>query len=416
MDGPGSTTVVTAPGAAVTAALRATYLAFFGAGFAFANWASRIPQLRDLLDLSAAQLGWVLVAVAVGALIALPLSGAIVHRLGSRRTVVVAALLLAVGLLAVGSGTASPSLGVPVVVAGLAVFGFANGAWDVAMNVQGAQVERLVQRSLLPRMHAGFSLGTVAGALIGAGMVATGVSVQVHLSLVALLAVVVVPRGVRAFLPEPPPSADADAGAHADAGDGPGTSGTARRSFWTAWREPRTLLVGLLVLAFALAEGIGNDWIGIALIDGHGTSPATSALGFAAFVTAMTVGRWSGPNVLDRYGRVPVVGASLALALLGLLLFVAAPSVPLAFVGLFCWGLGASLGFPVGMSAAADEPDHAASRVSVVASIGYCGFLAGPPVIGLLGEEVTVLHALLALAAPLVLAVLVLPSLRPPQP
>jgi len=393
-----------APRTVVAAALRATYAAFFAAGFAFASWVSRIPQLRDLLGLGPAALGWVLLAGAVGALVALPLSGMIVDRWGSRRTVATMALLLAVAVVTVAAGAASPALGVPVVVVGLLALGFANGAWDVAMNVQGARVERLLGRSVMPRLHAAFSLGTVAGALGGAAMVALGVGVPAHFLVVAALAAVVVPRQVRAFLPEEP-----EEPAHDDQKKAGG-----RRSFWTSWTEPRTLMVGLVVLTFALAEGIGNDWIAVALIDDHGTASATGSLGFAVFVTAMTTGRWFGPHLLDRYGRVPVIRACVALALLGLAVFVATPWVAVAFAGLVLWGVGASLGFPVGMSAAADEEEHAASRVSVVASIGYCAFLAGPPVIGVLGEQVTVLRALTVLSVPLLLSLAVLPALRPP--
>ena len=390
----------------VAAALQATYLAFFAAGFAFATWVSRIPQLQDLLVLRSAELGLVLLAVAVGALVALPMSGLIVNRWGSRRTVAANAVLVAVALVVVARGAASASHGVAVVVVGFVLLGFGNGAWDVAMNVQGARVERMLRRSVMPRFHAAFSLGTVAGALLGAAMVALEVGVPVHLTAVALLAGIVVPRRVRAFLPEEPEDAMPEVGAG---------SGEEQRTFWTAWREPRTLLVGLVVLTFALAEGIGNDWIGVALNDDHGTAPAIGALGFAVFVAAMTAGRWFGPGLLDRHGRIAVIRACVALALVGLGLFIASPWVPLAFAGLVLWGLGASLGFPVGMSAAADEEEHAASRVSVVASIGYCAFLAGPPLVGVLGDQVTVLRALAVLAVPLLLSLAVLRALRPPE-
>ena len=391
---------------AVGAALRATYAAFFFAGFVMASWISRIPQLRDLLDLGSAELGLVLLAVAVGALVALPLSGWIVDRLGSRRTVVRMVLLLVVALAAVAAGAGSDALGVTVVVVGLVLLGFSNGAWDVAMNVQGARVERLLGRSVMPRLHAAFSLGTVAGALVVAAVVALDGGVPAHLLAVALLIGLVVPRQVRAFLPDVREDEPVE-GAPVGAGEG--------RTYWTAWREPRTLLVGLVVLTFALAEGIGNDWIGVALIDDHGTASAAGALGFAAFLAAMTAGRWFGPGLLDRHGRVAVIRSCVVLSLVGLTTFVLSPWVLLAFAGLVLWGLGASLGFPVGMSAAADDHRYAASRVSVVASIGYCAFLAGPPVVGLVGEHVTVLRALLVLTVPLLLSLALLPALRPPR-
>jgi MFS family permease len=173
-------------------------------------------------------------------------------------------------------------------------------------------------------------------------------------------------------------------------------------------------LVGIFVLAFAFAEGTGNDWISVALIGGHHTSTVIGTLGFAAFLAAMTVGRWFGPALLDRYGRVVVVRVIAVVAVLGLMLFVFGRNTPLAIIGTLLWGVGTSLGFPVGMSAAADEPQAAATRVSVVASIGYCAFLGGPPLIGFLGSSVGVLHALTAVAVLLVVATALAGVLRPP--
>ncbi len=142
--------------------------------------------------------------------------------------------------------------------------------------------------------------------------------------------------------------------------------------------------------------------------------PATvGTLGFAVFLAAMTTGRWFGPGLLDRYGRVAVIRALAVLALVGLVLFVFGPSTPVAFAGAVLWGCGTSLGFPVGMSAGADDPARAASRVSVVASIGYCAFLGGPPLIGFLGERFTVLKALTAVAVLLALAALITGNIRP---
>jgi fucose permease len=171
----------------------------------------------------------------------------------------------------------------------------------------------------------------------------------------------------------------------------------------------------VLVLAFAFAEGTANDWVAVALVDGYGVDAAVGALGFAVFLAAMTAGRWVGPALLDRWGRVPVVRALAGVAVTGLVVFVAAPSAPLAFVGAALWGAGTSLGFPVGMSAGADDPQRAAARVSVIASLGYCAFLAGPPLIGFLGQQVTVLRALSAVAVLLAVAVAVAGALAPPH-
>jgi MFS family permease len=394
-------------GEQIARATRGTYLAFIGAGFAFASWAARIPQVRDGLHLSAADLGLVLLSLAAGALIALPLAGAVVHRFNSRRTVATMSVLLSVGLVTVAIGY---RVGVGVVVVGLFVVGFANGAWDVAMNVQGALVERRRRRAIMPRFHAGFSIGTVAGALLGALMVALHISVTAHLLAVAAVIAVTMPLAVQNFLPDTDTATDADA-----TPEGVEPSAEARRKVTalTRWLEPRTLLIGVVVLAFAFTEGSGNDWISVALIDGYGAPAAVGSLGFAAFLTAMTTVRWFGTGLLDRYGRVTVLRGLSLVAIAGLALFVFSPWTPLAFAGALLWGAGASLGFPVGMSAAADDPSAAAGRVSVVASIGYCAFLGGPPLIGFVATHDTVLHALLAVAVLLGVAMMLAGALRP---
>jgi predicted MFS family arabinose efflux permease len=387
----------TAARSATEAGVRATYAAFIATGFAFASWASEIPQVRDRLGLSSAELGLVLLAIAAGSVISLPLAGPLVARIGSRRTVQVMSAVDGVALLVVGLGYLG---GVVPVVVGLFLFGFGQGAWDVAMNVQGAVVERRLGRAIMPRFHAGFSIGTVIGALGGAGLVGLGVGVTVHLVAVGIVVAAAVPFAVRGFVP------DAD---HSETGG----EAPERRSALAAWREPRTLLVGLFVLAFAFAEGTGNDWSSVALIDGYGTSRVVGILGFATFLAAMTAGRWFGPGLLDRYGRVAVCRIMAATSVAGLLLFVFGGHPALAFVGAVLWGAGLSLGFPVGMSAGADEPAYAASRVSVIASVGYLAFLGGPPLIGFLGEHVGVLHALTAVAVLLAMAVAIAGNVAP---
>jgi fucose permease len=387
---------------ALSAEVFATYAAFISTGLAFASWASRIPQVRDRLELSPAELGLVLLAIAAGSLVALPLAGAIVGRYGSKRTVIVMAVVSGASLAIVAVGY---QFGVLPVVVGLVGFGFGQGGWDVAMNVQGAVVEQRLGRAIMSRFHAGFSVGTVAGSLVGTLMVALSVPVTGHLLVVAVLVVGLVPLAVRNFLPDTDRSAPVEI-----------TAGQAGRLALTAWREPRTLLIGVFVLTFAFAEGTGNDWTSIAFIDGYQTSPAVGTLGFAAFLAAMTVGRFFGPHLLDRYGRARVVRVLAVASVVGVALFVFGGPTSVGFVGVVLWGAGISLGFPVGMSAGADEPEMAAPRVSVVASIGYCAFLAGPPLVGFLGDRLGVLRAITAVAVLLVVAILLAGTVRPPAP
>ena len=416
--------VETDPG--VRAASRATYIAFIGSGAVMASWAARIPQVRDGLGLTPSRLGLVLLAIASGSIISLVLSGQLVTRLGSRRVVTAMVILMGVAIVIVALGY---RVGVFPVVVGLALFGFANGAWDVAMNVQGTIVERRLGRAIMPRFHAGYSVGTVGGALLGAAAVAVHLPVTAHLIIAALCVVAVVTFSVRAFAPDdsadvtaPPalaaqPASPAQLASPASPASpvGEPSQNGLRRTLAT-WSEPRTLLIGVFVLAFAFTEGAGIDWINVAMIDDYDAPATVGTLAFATFLAAMTAGRWFGPALLDKYGRVPVLRASAGVSLAGLALFVFGPTTAVAFVGALLWGLGASLGFPVGMSAAADDPAKAAARVSVVASIGYCAFLGGPPLIGFLGDHVTVLKALIAVAVLLGVALLLVGSIKPLAP
>lgn len=390
----------------VRLASAAVFTVFALAGFNFSTWAARLPAVRDALGLSEGQMGLLLLVGSCGSLVALPLSGLVVTRIGAPRAVLGFAVLNATGLAIAATGA---SLGeVVVTAAGLVVFGVGTGVWDAAMNLEGAIVEQHLGRTVMPRYHAGFSLGTVVAAGIAA-LVAWGhVPVQVHVPVAVALSTVVVAFAVRSFLP---------AGRHAPAevvGDD-GAEAAPRRSVFRAWLEGRTLLIGLVVLAAALTEGAGNDWLSLAVVDGFDQPDAVGAISFAVFVSAMTAMRFLGTGLLDRFGRVAVLRLCAALALVGLLVFGLVPDdmLGVALVGAVLWGMGAALGFPVGMSAASDDPVHAAARVSVVSTVGYTAFLAGPPLLGLLAAHVGYRHALLAIAVPVVIGLLVVNAAAP---
>jgi len=385
----------TAP-ASVLPARNAVLATFFVNGFAMATWASRIPAVRDALDLGPAHLGLLLLAVSLGSLTALPTTGNAVQRFGARRVVMFAATVEGVGLLLLALGAGVVHM-VPVTAAALFLVGVGNGSWDVAMNVEGAEVERLLGRSVMPRFHAAFSLGTVAGAGVGALVIFAGVGVAWHVGVVAALVTGFGMLTARGFLPV--------AAARAEPGKG---------SSLQAWREPRILAVGLMVLAMALTEGVANDWLGVAIVDGYGAPAWLGAAGFALFVASMTVGRVFGTVLLDRFGRLQVLWGTMAVAAVGVVLVVLGQSPVLVATGILLWGLGASLGFPVGMSAASDDPVRAPARVSVVATIGYTAFLGGPPLVGFLGAHVGVLKALLVVSVVLVPAAFAVPAARKP--
>ncbi|WP_018584186.1 MFS transporter [Salinispora arenicola] len=402
-----SVTTPAAPSAvsrSVLAARTGVAVVFALNGLAIGSWFARVPAVREALDLTAGRLGLLLLAMSAGAVVAMPTSGLVAQRLGTARTVVVATLLVSTGLLVAGV-SASAAGWLPGVAVGLFAFGYGTGTCDVAMNIEGAVVERRIGRTIMPRFHAAWSLGSVAGAGLGAVAAQVGLAVAVHLPLTAGAVLAGTALGARAFLSAVEPAPDADAVSPA----------ARRRALLAAWREPRTLLIGLFVLVAAFSEGAATDWVAVAFVDGYGVSEAAGAAVYGVFVIGMTIGRTAGTLALDRWGRVPVLGGTILLAVLGVSVAVLAGSGPVAVAGVALWGLGVSLSFPMGMSAAADKEDRAPARVSVVAVIGYTAFLAGPPLLGLLGDRVGTLHALLVVPILLLPSLALVPVTRPPR-
>ncbi|WP_347351366.1 MFS transporter [Intrasporangium sp.] len=396
----------------VHAARSAVFAAFAVTGIAFAAFASRVPDIKHTLGLSPGELGVTLLALSAGSVLGLPMSGWFTDRFGAARTVVGAGVVQAAGL--VGAGVAVTVFASrPVLMVTLLVTGLGVGIFDVGMNFEGASVERLLGRSVMPHFHAMFSAGTVASALVGALLSGLHVPVVAHLAAAALLLLGAAPLLLRHFLPSP----DRESTIPDREGTNPDRESTdpVAKGVGAAWLEPRTLLIGVVMLAAAFTEGTANDWVAVAFSEGYDLPRWAGVLGFAVFLTFMTLGRIVGTRLLDLHGRVPVLRVLFVSAVVGCVLVVFGGPV-LAFVGAAIWGVGASLGFPVGMSAAADDPRRAAARLSVVSTIGYAAFLGGPPLLGFLGDHVGVLHSLLVVGAMAVIALLAIPAVREPAP
>ena len=388
-------------------AWRNALFAIFGlCGLSIASWASRIPAVKEALQVSTSSMGILIFGIAAGSIVGLLASSHVIARIGARRTIAVVLTVGAVGFALAGFGVSvGPSYA--VVMVGLVIFGSMFSICDVAMNLQGAVNERVLGRSVMPVFHAFFSFGTVIGAALGAAAEAIHLPIAAHLMVVAVVFAGGALVSVR-FLQSEHIIAE-DAVAHDD-----------HSKTWqgrlSIWRDPSTLLIGLIVLGMAFTEGSANDWLALAMVDGHDTTKATGALVLGIFVASMTIGRLAGVSLLDRFGRVPVLRGSAVLAAIGLIIVIFIPVLWISIVGVVFWGLGASLGFPVGMSAAADDPKTAAARVSAVATIGYFAFLVGPPVIGFLGQHVGLLHALLVVLVLVALAGLASGAAREPLP
>ncbi|QCR52648.1 MFS transporter [Brachybacterium sp. SGAir0954] len=356
-------------------------------GLSLAAWVTRTPEVRDLLGASTAQMGLVLFGLSLGSMAGILSSGPLVMRLGTRPVALTGSALVVIALPIIALGAVT---GLPLLTgAGLAVFGAGVGGGEVAMNVEGAEVERLGGRSFLPALHGSFSLGTVIGA--GLGILANAVSFPViaHLGLTAVVgaglllwAAPAIPAGTGRTTPE---EREAQAAAPKVALLG----------------DVRLLFIGGVVLAMALAEGTANDWLPLVMVDGHGFGATMGSTVFALFAAAMTVGRFSGGPLVARAGRSRVLMVSALFAALGLTLISFVDSQAVAVLAVVLWGLGASLGFPLALSAAGDSGPNPAARVALASTIGYLAFLVGPPTLGLLGEHVGLRGALVV---PLVVA------------
>jgi len=335
---------------------------FFINGAALASWVPHIPAIKSRHMMSDGQLGLVLLSMAAGSVVALPVAGWLVGRLGSRVMTAAAGVALC---LALPLPVASPS--VALLSLSLALLGACNGLLDVSMNAQAAEVEQRVGRPIMSSFHALFSLGGVAGALLAGGAMAVGIGDVAHVrvsALVALSAAVVALPGLAR------PRAVGD---HA----GPAVA-----------RPSGTLLtLGILALLGLMAEGAMADWSAVYLHDTLGSSPSVAAVGFAAFSLAMAAGRFTGDVLVGRLGPRCVLRGSSAVAAVGLgaALLLGHPAI--GVVGCALVGLGIANIIALLFSAAARVPGVPPGQaLAAVATTGYLGFLAGPPLIGVVAE------------------------------
>ncbi|MEV7492925.1 MFS transporter [Streptomyces anulatus] len=396
----------------------ALFLFMLATGVSMASWVARTPAVRDALDVTTGSMGLVLFGLSVGSMAGVLASGGLVRRRGGRRVIAAGAGLLVAGLLVIAGGAAlEVSAGV---FCGLALFGAGMGLAEVAFNIEGAAVERTLGRPVLPVLHGCFSLGTVVGALLGMGLTAVRFPVGWHLAAVAVAVaaagvwtVRAVPAGTGQEEADPEDPADSDA-ASAAGSEGGGRHPDGIRGQLAVWRDRRLVLIGLIVLAMAFAEGSANDWLPLLMVDGHGTSATAGSLTFMLFAVAMTTGRFTGGPLLVRYGPAAVVRASALVAAAGVALVVFSDDALLAGAAVVLWGLGASLGFPVTISAAGEGVRNASARVAAVSTAGYAAFLVGPPSLGFLADHVGLRNAMVVVLVLLGGAALITRALRTP--
>lgn len=348
-----------------------------------ATWVSRSPAIRDELGASTAQMGLIIASMSVGSVLGTALGGLMVARFGDRAVMLSGLAANVAGILTVAVGVWGRES--VVVAVGLGIFGCGMGSGEIAQNVMAIDLEIAIGRSIIPSFHGCYSLAVGFGGLLGTMANSLNLPVIVHLTLVSLASSLgIIWLAANARTPGP-----VGAESHKPAAQ-PLVSRAA-----PIWPDAGLMGIGMVILGMALAEGTANDWLPLITVDGFDSTAEAGSIIYAGFGLAMAIGRFTGGRLIDRFGRVPVMRASATLAALGIAVVVFSPSLGFAAIGVLLWGIGASLGFPISISAAGDHPTQAAHRTSFVATAGYVSFLVGPLLLGFLGQAVGLRPALL---------------------
>ena len=363
---------------------------FFLVGAGTANWAVRIPAMQHALGLSEGQLGLALLGVSAGALIAMPIAGRLVASRGSRPVTWVAAVVFALALTLPAMAPTFATL-----VMALVAMGMANGLLDVAMNAQAAAVQKFFAAPIMGRIHAFYSFGGLVGAVLGGRVASMGIGAAPHLAGVGVafgLGACAVAGGM---LP-----------AHTDAAPNQSRLSGQLRA-----------LVALGVLAFCVlfGEGAMMNWSAVYLRNVSGTGPGMAAAGFASFSLMMTLGRAVGDGLTSRLGAARLTQLGGGLAAFGVTLALAFPQPLFVVIGFGAVGAGLSAVFPIVLAAAARTPGVVpGAAIATVSMCGYAGLLAGPPLIGVVANALSLRGGLGLVALASVGVVLLARAVRAP--
>lgn len=362
------------------ASRNALFLLFALPGVAFATWISRTAAARDILAVSNAEMGWILFGLSVGSIIGLLSASHFIDGKGARDVIIGSMFFMIVGLFCLGITIYfASSMGA---FGSLLVFGVGYGLAEVALNVEGSSIEQKLGTTLLPKFHGFFSVGTLVGALSGSAAISLHIPIWYQFLAISVVFVLLVCMLYR-FLPH-------------GTGKKEKSRNKKRAKHNPLRMEKKVLLLGLFVLGMAFAEGSANDWLPIVMVDGHQQSVVTGSIMYTIFVLAMTLVRMCSSYFLDRFGRVAVVRATIMMAIIGMTIVIFGSNSYFLAFGVVLWGIGAALGFPIGLSAAGDGGENATSNVATVSIIGFTAFLVGPPFLGILGEAFGIRNALLA--------------------
>ncbi len=355
---------------------------FFVLAFAFASWLPRLPELKRAFDMSDGDIGFVLLAMPVAQLCVIPLVayGSVRLRLRTLNLICITWLLFAIAL--VGLATSPVSLAIVVF-----LIGAGTGSKGVAINAAGFAAEEAMGRPILSRCHAMYSVGLAAGGLSAGLLAAAGVPIIVHLALTNLTLFGVLLVIVRAVVDARKPEDEAPK---------------------FAWPKGALLIPGLIAMGCLMAEGVSVDWSSIYLAEVINAPAALVGAGVAAFSTAMAVMRFAGDWISERLSPRLIVGGGALLSASGYSITAIAPNAPVAFVGLILVGLGLAPIVPLAFRIAGKLSPHAPGvGVAAVSTLGYAGFLLGPPLVGLVAEASSLRLSHGAVAGMLVLVALI---------
>jgi len=360
-------------------------------GFVFATWAVRIPAVKAATGASPAALGVALLGVSGGAVATMALSGMLCRRFGAVRVLLVGAAWLSLALLLPALARSAVALGLALV-----VFGIGYGCVNVAANTVAVDVVAALRRPVMPSFHAAWSLGGLAGAAIG-GLLAPHLSPLPHFAIATFLGLAVTVVAGRVLLTTALPTATAvpaegDLSAVNDE-IGSGTAGSRAAAATAAaavardrahrWRV--VLLLGVLAACAAYGEGSISDW-GALRLHGLGAGAGLAAIGYAAFALAEAGGRLAGTSLLTRFGQRAVLVSGGLATCAGMLCAALAPSIPVVVAGFALAGLGVANAFPAAMTRVGVLAGP--HGVAIASTLGYGGFLLGPPLIGFLASAV----------------------------
>lgn len=380
--------------ASLSNAIWAIRFLFLLNGFICATWATRIPAVQSLYQLSHAGLGMALMIIALGAVIAMPITGWLCNRFGTIRIIKFGLLVYVIAL---PITIVMPHVWILCTM--LIVFGLGHGMLDVAMNVRAVEVEQQNKLPVNSSIHAFWSLGGLLGAMIGALVASQGLAAGFHFLLVSILACLTSPFILNrmatvqdSLTHKQQTSGVPGEGSIQQAVESPNVSNNntaASGKGRLATAHPALAVGALGVMAFSVmvGEGAMADWSAVMMRNVVGASEGIAAIGFAAFATAMAVGRLSGDMMTKKLGPKNMVRVSSLLALSGLILVVSVPNTAIALTGFAMIGAGFATIVPIVFTACGQISNvSASSALSSVSTIGYFGFLLGPPVIGFAAE------------------------------